>query len=277
MSSKTKESAISPQKQYEAVLKDVATDFSDSASVNYVALKAKYLGRAGCITQLLRNVGSIEEKDRAAYGKQVHDLRAAIERRLERVKDTQKRMMQGASLIESDFDVTAPYGPNTPQELKGNAIAEKGTVHPLTSVGEKAVRIFETMGFHVTESRRLDSDYHVFESLNIPQGHPARDMWDTFWTNSGLIPITHTSAMQNRILSSGQPPQREIIVGKCFRHEATDASHEHTFYQLEGVYVDKGVTLTDLIGVLSSFMNAFYGQKIKYKMQPSYFPFVEPR
>ncbi|MEA3357754.1 MAG: phenylalanine--tRNA ligase subunit alpha, partial [Patescibacteria group bacterium] len=127
-----------------------------------------------------------------------------------------------------------------------------------------------------TESRILDTDRNVFEALNIPPGHPARDLWDTFWTEDGLIPTTHTSSMQNRILSQKQIPIREVIVGRCFRNEATDASHEHTFYQIEGMCVGKGITLADLIGTLTTFFNAFYGKDVKYRIQPSYFPFVEP-
>ncbi|MDP2873904.1 MAG: phenylalanine--tRNA ligase subunit alpha, partial [bacterium] len=110
----------------------------------------------------------------------------------------------------------------------------------------------------------------------IPPQHPARDLWDTFWTEEGYIPITHTSSMQNRVMKMRKPPIRAIIPGRCFRREATDARHEHTFYQIEGIYVDKGITLTDLIGTLKTFMEAFYGHEVKYRIHPTYFPFVEP-
>jgi phenylalanyl-tRNA synthetase alpha chain len=143
-------------------------------------------------------------------------------------------------------------------------------------MAEKALDIFKTMGFHVTTARHLDDDYNVFTALNIPKDHPARDMWDTFWTEEGFIPTTHTSAMQNRILKSQKPPIREVSMGRCYRNEATDASHEHTFYQIEGVYIDEGIDLADLTGTLREFMNTFYGKDVKYKIQPSYFPFVEP-
>jgi phenylalanyl-tRNA synthetase alpha chain len=264
------------RKEIEGVRKSIEKDFSSDDTVSYSELRSKYLGKKGVVTELLRSIGTAPEKDRAELGKLINSLRKEVEERLERAKETESSRKLGESLTELSFDVTAPFGPNTPEAQRPRLISERGTLHPLTSVGEKAIRIFENMGFHTVEARRLDNDYNVFEALNIPQGHPARDMWDTFWTEDDLIPITHTSAMQNRILSSVKPPIREISVGKCFRNEATDASHEHTFYQLEGVYVGEGITLADLIGTLSSFINAFYGREVKYKIQPSYFPFVEP-
>lgn len=237
---------------------------------------SKYLGKNGELTILLRSIASVDSAKRADFGRRLNELKSLCEEKEEELKDRNLRQKVGISMSEKTFDVTAPFLSNTPPYERPGVGCGKGTLHPLTSVGEKAVRIFESMGFHVVEARHLDDDYHVFESLNIPKGHPARDMWDTFWTESGLIPITHTSSMQNRIIRSVKPPIREIIVGKCFRTEATDASHEHTFYQLEGVYVDRNVVLSDLIGTLSAFVNAFYGKEVRYKVQPSYFPFVEP-
>jgi phenylalanyl-tRNA synthetase alpha chain len=263
-------------KDIASIKKKVEKDFSAKKLHDPAVLRTKYLGRKGLITDLLRSIGSVPLKKRAEFGKYVNLLRKEVEERLERFEETEKARKLGRSLTDLSFDVTAPFAPNTPDSEKPSLISDRGTLHPLTTVGEKAIRIFENMGFHTVEARRLDNDYNVFEALNIPQGHPARDMWDTFWTEDDLIPITHTSSMQNRILSSVKPPIREIIVGKCFRNEATDASHEHTFYQLEGVYVGEGITLADLIGTLSSFMDAFYGREVKYKIQPSYFPFVEP-
>ncbi len=258
-----------------AVEKTLRKDL-ERTDVSEAELKSLYLGKKGHITLLLKKIATAPLEKRAEYGKMLNDLKRMCEDRSESIKSRTQRAKAGSALSERNFDVTAPFAPNTTESDKRMMKRRKGSLHPLTSVGEEAVRIFESMGFHVVESRRLDDDYNVFEALNIPKGHPARDMWDTFWTEDDLIPIPHTSAMQNRILRSLKPPIREIIVGKCFRNEATDASHEHTFYQLEGMYVDKGITLSDLIGTLSAFVNAFYGKEVKYKIQPSYFPFVEP-
>lgn len=255
---------------------DIANDFDSNSPMEYEKLKTKYLGKKGLVKNLLRSIGSKSGKDRASFGQEVNKLRSDVEEKLKQYKSLKSRKRMGKSLTEESIDVTAPFDINTPENKKPQLISIPGSLHPITQLGEKALSIFRSMGFHVTEARRLDSDYNVFEALNIPKGHPARDMWDTFWTEGGLIPTTHTSAMQNRILSGTELPIREVIVGRCFRNEATDASHEHTFYQVEGVYVDKDISLADLIGTMSAFVNEFYGKDVKYKIQPSYFPFVEP-
>jgi phenylalanyl-tRNA synthetase alpha chain len=138
------------------------------------------------------------------------------------------------------------------------------------------------MGFAAVESRQLDDDYHMFTSLNFPPGHPARDNFDTFHTEEGLVPPAHTSTMQNRILKSGREGLAAgkniaaISYGRVFRNEDTDATHEHTFYQIEGVFVSPTVTLGDMLGCLRAFFESYYGQKLNIKTQPAYFPFVEP-
>jgi phenylalanyl-tRNA synthetase alpha chain len=141
----------------------------------------------------------------------------------------------------------------------------------------RVLEIFRSMGFDILESRQLDDDYHMFESLNIPQGHPARDIWDSFWTDEGLIPPAHTSTMQNRAMKQfGPPPVRVVIPGRCYRNEATDASHEHTFYQVEGVYVDKGISMGDMLGTIKTYLEAFFETELEIRVQPAYFPFTEP-
>jgi len=229
-------------------------------------LQEELLGKKGKLTQALRKIPSLPPEERAAEGQRLNLLKKEVQEALaKKSQDLENKSNQDQSL--EYFDVTLP-GKKPP--------IGTGTLHPITQMRQKAEEIFQLMGFEIVEPREVDDDYHVFESLNIPPGHPARDMWDTFWTEQGHIPITHTSSMQNRVLTSRKPPIRAIIPGKCFRHEATDSRHEHTFYQIEGVLVDKNITLTDLIGTLVTFMEAFYEKKIRYKIQPSYFPFVEP-
>ena len=132
------------------------------------------------------------------------------------------------------------------------------------------------MGFSVEESRQLDDDYHMFTSLNFPPGHPARDNWDTFWTEEKLTPPAHTSTMQNRVLKEYDLPIRVVIPGRCFRNEATDASHEHTLHQVEGVYVDKNISLGDMLGTIKKYLEEYYETTLDIKLQPAYFPFTEP-
>jgi phenylalanyl-tRNA synthetase alpha chain len=144
------------------------------------------------------------------------------------------------------------------------------------------VDIYERMGFEAVESRQIDDDFHMFESLNFPKGHPARDNFDTFRTKEGFIPPAHTSTMQHRILLDGRDKLvaggqiAAIAYGRCFRNEDLDASHEHTFYQCEGVFVSREASLGQMLGVLKRFFEDFYGQILNIKTQPAYFPFVEP-
>lgn len=151
-----------------------------------------------------------------------------------------------------------------------------GHLHPITQMRHLAEDIFMNMGFEIVDSVEVDNDFNHFEALNFPVGHPARDTWDTFWTTEHLLPIAHTSTMQHRVLTTHTPPFRAIIPGRCFRYEATDSVHEHTFNQIEGVYVSKDASLAELIGVLETFVYTYYGYKIPYKIQPTFFPFVEP-
>ena len=178
------------------------------------------------------------------------------------------------------IDVTAPFDINAP--LPELLPASDGTIHPLNTELARMIDIFTRMGFEAVESRQLDDDYHMFTSLNFPENHPARDGYDTFRTSEGLVPPAHTSTMQNRILKAGKKDLENggqiaaISYGRVFRNEDVDATHEHTFYQVEGVFVSSDANLSQMLGTLRSFFETYYGQKLKIKTQPAYFPFVEP-
>jgi phenylalanyl-tRNA synthetase alpha chain len=163
-----------------------------------------------------------------------------------------------------------------PTDRPGLLPAESGSRHPLMTEMQLVLDIFGRMGFTAIESREIDDDYHMFTSLNFPPGHPARDEYDTFVTTDGLIAPAHTSTMQNRVLRANKPPIRYVIPGRVFRNEDLDARHEHTFYQLEGVYVDKGINAGHLIATLKTFLEEYYSQSLEVKTQPFYFPFTEP-
>ncbi len=243
---------------------DKITKLASLAQLN--DLRLKLFGKGGEITQQLKTIPTLPADERGAAGKGLNLLKTEAEEALtnkERELKDQRLRSAASEIVDVTLPGTRPQGAS-------------GSLHPITQMRAKAEEIFERMGFEIIEPRELDDDYHVFESLNIPPQHPARDLWDTFWTEEGYIPITHTSSMQNRVMKMRKPPIRAIIPGRCFRHEATDARHEHTFYQIEGVYVDKGITLTDLIGTLKTFMEAFYGHEVQYRIRPTYFPFVEP-
>lgn len=164
------------------------------------------------------------------------------------------------------IDVTAP----------GKRL-ERGHLHPLTLVQNKAIDIFSSMGFEVAEGPEVETEYYNFDALNIPKNHPARDMWDTFWLKNGKLLRTHTSPVQIRYMEANQPPFRIIAPGRIFRYEATDATHEAQFYQLEGLMVGKKITFANLKAVMETFFRGFFGDKnIEVRLRPSYFPFVEP-
>ena len=177
----------------------------------------------------------------------------------------------------SEIDRTAPGAANLPLPK-----VERGSKHPLMTELDRVIDIYSRMGFNVMESRQLDDEFHMFESLNFPEGHPARDGYDTFRTGEGFIPPAHTSTMQHRalkryrdeLLSGGQIAV--VIPGRVFRNEDVDATHEHTFYQCEGVFVSKDATMGQMLGVLRNFFESYYGQNLNIKTQPGYFPFTEP-
>jgi phenylalanyl-tRNA synthetase alpha chain len=226
------------------------------------------------IKELYAELANLESSARAAYGRAVNDLKQELKVAI------QAREAELDDVAVEPLDVTAPWDVNTgPVSLLST---DQGTQHPLTKELDVVIDIFTRMGFEAIESRQIDDDFHMFTSLNFPEGHPARDGYDTFRTEEGFIPPAHTSTMQNRILKKGKTRLDKggqiaaVSYGRVFRNEDVDATHDHTFYQYEGVFVSETATLGDMLGVLKAFFEAYYSQDLKIKTQPSYFPFVEP-
>jgi phenylalanyl-tRNA synthetase alpha chain len=230
--------------------------------------------KANEIKDLYLAIPTMSPEQRGAYGKAVNDLKDVLERAVESregdIEDTQV----------TPLDTTAPWDINGRQSQL--LPTQFGTQHPLTRELEVVVDIFTRMGFEAIESRQIDDDFHMFGALNFPENHPARDGYDTFRTEEGFIPPAHTSTMQNRILKQGKSKLdagghiAAVSYGRVFRNEDVDATHEHTFYQCEGVFVGSDATLGQMLGTLRSFFEVYYGQELKIKTQPAYFPFVEP-
>lgn len=240
-----------------------------------VLVDKKAILRSTKLKALFDGIREVEPEKRAEYGQAVNTLKNEIQ-----------EWIDGASesiALVTPIDVTAPWDVNTPADKRPRVLlASSGSLHPLRAEIDAICDIYQRMGFVVEESREIDDDYHMFESLNFPADHPARDDYDTFMTDEGLIAPAHTSTMQNRVmrkyasnLEKGEPIA-VAIPDRVFRNEDLDATHEHTFYQIEGVYVGKGVTVGNLIATLSAFMNEYFGQEPKTKLQPFYFPFTEP-
>jgi len=219
-------------------------------------------------------IKTLPANERGEFGKKVNELKMDLESAV----STKESELEDET-VES-IDVTAPWDING--KLQNLLPADKGSQHPLTKEIETVTDIFTRMGFEVIESRQIDDDYNMFESLNFPDNHPARDGYDTFRTEENFIAPAHTSTMQNRILKTGKAKLETdgrigvVAIGRCFRNEDLDATHEHTFHQYEGVFVSESATLGDMLGSLRSFFEAYYNQSLKIKTQPSYFPFVEP-
>lgn len=219
-------------------------------------------------------IKEIPAEKRAEFGKQINEKKQVI---LAQIAEAEAAALE--TEVES-LDITAPCGlnGNMPELLH----ATDGSQHPLMTELDRVIAIYQSMGFDIVESRQLDDEYHMFDSLNFTKGHPARDGYDTFRTEEGFIPPAHTSTMQHRVLKAYKHKldEGEVIAvavpGRVYRNEDVDATHEHTFYQCEGVYVSKTCTLGNMLGILREFFEKYYGQKLNIKTQPGYFPFTEP-
>lgn len=231
---------------------------------------------------LYTEIPTLPAEERGAFGAEANALRNELEQLAAQAKDA-----ESASL--SPIDITAPFDTNTPLDKRPRLLtADQGSRHPLMIELEAILDIFYRMGFTAVESRQLDDDWHMFTSLNFPEGHPARDEFDTFVTvekdkdGKALIAPAHTSIMQNRVLQQCREdlengkPIAVVIPGRTFRNEDLDARHEHTFHQVEGVYVDKGIHAGNLMATFKTFLSEYYQQDIEIKSQPFYFPFTEP-
>lgn len=227
------------------------------------------------LRSLFSAIREIAPEKRSEYGQIVNKLKLEVDVWIKESDQTAVKI--------APIDVTAPWDINIDSESLPKFLpTENGSIHPLIREINYICDIYQRMGFAVEESREIDDDFHMFESLNFPEGHPARDDYDTFMTDEGLVAPAHTSTMQNRLLQKyksnleNNEPIAAVVPDRVFRNEDLDATHEHTFYQMEGIYVGKGVTVGNLIATLSAFMNEYFGQDLKTKLQPFYFPFTEP-
>lgn len=222
---------------------------------------------------LYAEIPKLIPEERASFGAEVNKLKTELEELIASSSSGQKD-------AETAFDVTAPFGVNSaPAEFLG---ATSGSVHPINQEIDKLINIFYGMGFEAFESRQIDDGWHMFTSLNFPEDHPARDDYDTFVTEEGLIAPAHTSTMQSRILSLRKDdleqgkPIAAVVPDRVFRNEDLDARHEHTFHQIEGIYVDKNINVGNLIATLKAFLGSYYQKDIETRINPFYFPFTEP-
>ena len=244
----------------------------DLLKLTHFELNEKYLGKKGLITVALKEIKNIKREKKPLYGKEVNNLKNFVAENI-----SEKDHQNHEYALKPKIDPTAPFDINEDPNVYNQMLSLKGSKHPLTKEVERLLEIFTSMGFDILESRQIDDDYHMFQSLNFPKGHPARDMYDSFRTEDGLVLPAHTSTMQNRALKKfGPPPIAVVLPGRCFRNEATDAGHEHTFQQIEGIYVDKNISLSNMIATIKAYLERYLETDLKVKIQPAYFPFTEP-
>jgi phenylalanyl-tRNA synthetase alpha chain len=235
------------------------------------AWRIAYLGRKGRLTQLLRNLPQLPLDDRREVGAAANRLKARLEAAFEERASSLQAARLDAVIASERIDVTLPGYP-----------LPRGRLHPITQTLREMLDAFAAMGFQVVEGPEIEWDYYNFEALRIPADHPARDMWDTLWIDHPvedgrrMLLRTHTSPNQIRVMEQTEPPIRIVVPGKCYRFEATDATHEWMLTQIEGLAVDEGISMTDLKGTLAEFAKRLFGQDRRVAFRCSYFPFVEP-
>lgn len=235
-------------------------------------IQVKYLGRKGELTAVMHGLASLSVEEKPLAGKLCNDVKVELERAFEEKKQTLGSAEINKKLHGAWIDVTAP-GTEYPM----------GHVHPVAQVQQEVEQIFSAMGFSIMDGPEIESEYYNFEGLNVPAHHPARDMQDTFFVDQAadpkfgkLVLRTHTSPVQVRTMEKYGAPLRVIVPGRVFRNEATDARHEHTFNQVEGLLVDENISLAHLKGVMQEFLTRLFGRAMKIRFRPGYFPFVEP-
>ncbi len=235
-------------------------------------MRVKYLGKSGSITSLMKDMKSLSAEEKKLFGQAVNVLKKEVSEKLSEKFDELKK-----KAVEEEINHTEEFDISTPANL------ERGSYHPITLVQRECEKIFKSMGFTVEEYSEVVTDYECFESLNIPKHHPARDMQDTYYLENGQLLKSQTSAAQNAIykkyrdaLVNDGVPIKAIFPGRCFRNEATDACHENTFFQMEGIMVDKNISISNLIFFMKTMLSEVFRKDIKVRLRPGFFPFVEP-
>lgn len=228
-------------------------------------LKVKYLGKKGEITGMMKQMGSMPPEERPKFGQMVNSLRSQVEEAFEQKRAELAEKQKAMRLAAETIDVTLPRHERP-----------IGSAHPLTKVFREVQAIFAQMGFTTVEGPEIEYDKYNFEMLNIPKDHPARDMQDTFYVTDDIVLRTHTSPVQVRTMLANKPPIRVICPGRVYRTDDVDATHSPVFNQVEGLYIDKGVSFADLKGTINTFLRKFYGEQTKTKFRPGFFPFTEP-
>lgn len=235
-------------------------------------IRVSYLGKKGSVTDLLKGMRELSNEDKKAFGQKINELKGMVAERIsQKTAELKQKEIEKEIALMPEFDLSMP------------ANLSRGSYHPITLVQRQCEQIFESMGFTVEDYAEVVTDYECFEAVNVPKNHPARDMQDTYYLENGQLLKSQTSAAQNAILRKYKKPLEEqgipikaIFPGRCFRNEATDACHENTFFQMEGMMVDKDISISNLIYFMKTMLSEVFQKDIKVRLRPGFFPFVEP-
>lgn len=248
----------------QSVLKNISPDM-DNGKSELESFRVEFLGKKGKLTEVLRGMGKLSAEERPIIGQLANDVRSFIEGEIEELSKKIEIAELEKKLVDEKIDVTMP---GKKQRL--------GKKHPLTTVLDEFKDIFIGMGFSIAEGPEIELDYYNFEALNLPKGHPARDTQDTFYIDENVLLRTQTSPVQIRVMENQKPPIKIIAPGRVYRSDNVDATHSALFHQIEGLVVDKGITMADLKGTLEVFCKKLYGESTQIRLRPHHFPFTEP-
>lgn len=249
--------------QIKTSVENILTDVKEMDALEQIRIK--YLGKKGELTAVLKEMGKLSKEERPVIGALANEIRSKLETEIEAKRAQLSAALEQARLVSEVVDVTMP-----------GKKKEIGKLHPLTQTMNTIKDTFIGMGFEIADGPEVELDYYNFEALNIPKNHPARDTQDTFYIDDDVVLRTQTSPMQIRVMENSKPPIRVIAPGRVYRSDSVDATHSPVFHQIEGLVVDKGVTMADLKGTLETFIHALYGEGTKVRFRPHHFPFTEP-
>ena len=246
-------------------IRRAATEEMSQAGADLEEIRIKYLGKKGELTALLRQMGSLSAEERPVIGQLANEVRSSIEAELDKLRAAAKEKAREAAIRAEKIDVTVP-----------GAEIPTGHRHPLDRVQHEIEDIFIGMGYSIAEGPEVELDYYNFQALNIPADHPARDTQDTFYITDNVLLRSQTSPVQVRVMEKQRPPIRILSPGRVYRSDAVDATHSPLFHQIEGLVVDKNITMSDLKGTLAMFAKKMFGEETKVRFRPHHFPFTEP-
>ncbi|MBO5059552.1 MAG: phenylalanine--tRNA ligase subunit alpha [Clostridia bacterium] len=254
------------KQQLEEIKKSVEAQLASVQSIESLEeIRIKYLGKKGELTSILKGMGSLSAEERPVIGALANEIREFLSGEIDKKKAEMAKVIQEAKLKAEVIDISMP-----------GKKSEIGNLHPLTKVLNEFKDAVIGMGFQIAEGPEVETDYYNFEALNIPKNHPARDTQDSFYVEDNIVLRTQTSPMQIRVMENTKPPIRIISPGRVYRSDAVDATHSPIFHQIEGLVVDKGITMADLKGTLETLIRSIYGENAKCRFRPHHFPFTEP-